>query len=129
MENASKALKIAGSVLISLMIISLFIWVYNYLTVIQKSEEEEKNRKQLQAFNQGYEAYNKKLMYGGDVLSIIHKMEDNNFKYLNQSDYQITYELDGFDIDTIEKTSIYKCTGITYSTKTGRVKSMSFAKY
>ena len=91
MENASKALKIAGSVLISLMIISLFIWVYNYLTVIQKSEEEEKNRKQLQAFNQGYEAYNKKLMYGGDVLSIIHKMEDNNFKYLNQSDYQMTY--------------------------------------
>ena len=49
MENASKALKIAGSVLISLMIISLFIWVYNYLTVIQKSEEEEKNRKQLQS--------------------------------------------------------------------------------
>ena len=43
------------------------------------------------------------------------------------------YYIEFFNIKSLlesnKKTSIYKCTGITYSTKTGRVKSMSFAKY
>ena len=78
MENASKALIIAGGVLIGLITISLFYYMFSHISNFVSETSEDYNIKETNAFNQGFEAYNKKLMYGSDVVSVINKAIDNN---------------------------------------------------
>ena len=78
MENASKALLMAGGVLIGIITITMFVFMFNNIqhavdgTSINYEEEE------LLAFNKGFEEFNKKIMYGADVISVINKAIDNN---------------------------------------------------
>lgn len=160
MENAAKALLIAGGVAIALIIISLLVYSADKITTMGEVEQREAEVKQLAEFNAEYEAYNKKLMYGAEVVSVINKAEDNNIKYadndykivirvidqngveqiavynyktesnsyVNQDVYKVFigyHEADGTKVDG-KKTNAYTCTSITYSSKTGRVNSMTF---
>lgn len=138
MENASKALIIAGGILLALLIITFLLYTTGYIRTIRQSEREKTTAEQLQKFNQEYEVYNKKLLYGQEVLSLINKMNDNNAR--NSSNFlKMEYNLQGFTLDSLKEeieaekesktTTIYTCTGIQYSTETGRVKSMTFKKY
>lgn len=95
MENASKALIIAGGVLIALIIITMFIMMFNNLANTKKAQEEQTKTEQISAFNAEFEAYNKKIMYGTDVITLINKVAENNKKYLNNIENQITLILDG----------------------------------
>lgn len=129
MENASKALLIAGGILLALIIITTFVYLVGHVKTIKQVEATKAEVAQLQKFNQEYEAYNKKLMYGAEVHSVINKIKDNNKKYAENINFQITYVLEDFTEEEIEKTSIYTCTAINYSDSTGRVSSMSFKKH
>lgn len=93
MENASKALLIAGGVLIAIIIITMFIMMFNRMTNLQKEQEEQIKIEQLAAFNAEYEAYNKKIMYGTDVITLINKVEDNNLN-AGSDDYKIILNID-----------------------------------
>lgn len=124
MENASKALMIAGGVLLALMIITLCLYMANHIKTIKEANEQQEKTAQLQKFNQEYETYNKKIMYGSDVISVINKIADNNERYKDNLLYQIKYE--GPEKETIEKTAFYKCSEIKYNEKTGRVNYMKF---
>lgn len=95
MENASKALIIAGGVLIALIIITMFIIMFNNLANVKKNQEEQIKTEQISAFNAEFEAYNKKLMYGTDVITLINKVVENNKKYMDNAEYQILLILDG----------------------------------
>lgn len=95
MENASKALIIAGGVLIALIIITMFIMMFNNLANTKKAQEEQTKTEQISAFNAEFEAYNKKIMYGTDVITLINKVAENNKKNLNNIENQITLILDG----------------------------------
>ncbi len=90
MENASKALLIAGGILISIIIISLFLSMYNRMSSFQKSQETEKEFKQISAFNSGYEAFNKQVMYGTDIITLMNKAIENNITK-NASSGDINY--------------------------------------
>lgn len=122
MENASKALLIAGGVLIALVIISMFILMFSRISNIQEEQEKKTQMEQLTAFNEEYEAYNKKVMYGTDVITLINKTAENNKKYSENADYKIVVTLDGKPITTskdligtdMEKT-IFKCSGTKYN--------------
>ena len=129
MENASKALLIAGGILFALLIITVLLYMNQNIITVRQTEQEKIEIEQLQKFNQEYEVYNKKLMYGAEVMSLINKMKNNNEKYKGNSNYQMSYTLSGFTENNIEKTGVYTCTDIQYSTETGRVKSMTFTKY
>ena len=78
MENATKALLMIGSILLAILILSLIVLLMNNLQVIRTSESEKTFREQLTAFNMQYEAYNKKIMYGTDIISVVNKAIDNN---------------------------------------------------
>ena len=80
MENASKALLIAGGVLIALIILTMFIVMYNNMANIQKEQEEQTRIEQIAAFNAEFEAYNKKVMYGTDVITLINKVAERTVK-------------------------------------------------
>ena len=88
MENATKALLIAGGILISIRIISLFLTMYNRMSSFQKKQESEKEFAQISTFNSGFEAYNKKVMYGTDIISLMNKaIENNKTKSASTGDY------------------------------------------
>lgn len=80
MENASKALVIAGGILLAMLTISLLFLLLSNINSSKMTEEEKLAAKQLQEFNQQWEAYNKKVLYGTDVISVVNKAIDNNKK-------------------------------------------------
>ena len=134
MENATKALLIAGGILIALIILSLCIMMFNRIANIKKEQESQIKTEQILAFNAEYEAYDKQVMYGVDVITLINKVAENNKKYSGSIDYQITVILDGVPmvnsnslIGTDQEQYIYKCTKITYN-DFGRISKIEIQK-
>jgi len=78
MENASKAILIAGGILFAMIIVALLLYLFNSMNLMGQADEDRKAAQQLAKFNAEYEAYNKKLMYGTDVITVINKAIDNN---------------------------------------------------
>ena len=122
MENATKALLIAGGVLIAIIIITMFIMMFNRLSNLQNEQEEQQKIEQLADFNAQFEAYNKKAMYGTDVITLINKVVENNKIYSGNTDYQITITLNGTVmtssstlIGTDYEQTIYQCTKVEYN--------------
>lgn len=77
MENASKALLMAGSILISLVIIGALIFMFNNITGYQKTSGTVTEEKQIAEFNKEYTSFEKDL-YGSELLSLINKAIDYN---------------------------------------------------
>ena len=86
MENASKALIIAGSLLISVAILSLLVYTFSGIGGTEKRKDDIAQSKSLMDFNAEYEAFDKKLMYGVDVLSCINKAVSNNETAIEKKD-------------------------------------------
>lgn len=134
MENASKALLIAGGILIAIILISIFISMYNNMSSFQKNQEQKKEMDQLAAFNAEFEAFDKKVMYGTDVITLANKVQNNNKKngedsivlYLNNTKVNNGNEL--IDSDENFKTKMFKCTIINYN-ELGRVSQIYISNY
>ncbi len=73
MENASKALLIAGGILIAIITMSLIVLVFNSISGVAEEQDRKLETEQLQTFNKSYEAYDKTRMYGTDVITVINK--------------------------------------------------------
>lgn len=78
MENAAKALEMAGSVLIGLLILGCLVFAYTNLADEKKIEQDSLRAEQSKDFNKPYEAYNRKNLYGSDVLSVANMIESYN---------------------------------------------------
>jgi len=78
MENATKALLIAGGVLLAIIIISLFVSMYKSISGLEKAQDEKIEMQQISAFNAEYEAFDKKIMYGTDVITVMKKAINHN---------------------------------------------------
>lgn len=81
MENASKALYIAGSILLAIIVISIFVYSYTKITEMQQAKVNAENSQEVTAFNEPFVSYQKKRMYGTDVISILNLAISNNHKY------------------------------------------------
>ena len=81
MENASKALEIAAGVLLGVLIMSLIAYFFTSISTWPEQEDNEKELEQTAKFNLEYEVYDKKGMYGADVISCLTKAINNNEKY------------------------------------------------
>ena len=77
MENASKALLIAAGIFFSMLILTMIMYMSGKITEIGEVQESKRAAEQLAAFNEEYEAYNKKLMYGTDVITVINKARED----------------------------------------------------
>ena len=152
MENASKALIMAGEILIAVLIITLLIYGYTNINQLTMQEKKEAEAQQLQAFNSEYESYNKKLLRGVDVVSVINKAINNNYKYENEEYYNITIEFlikSAIDNSSVEmekkhnmnslsiiqnnidafkefKSRIFDCKEVRYNKESGRINYMYF---
>lgn len=86
MENASKALIMAGSVLVALIIISLLVVFFNNIKNLQQTEVTGEQVEQATEFNKPYVAYDREV-YGSELLSIANKIEDYNKRESERKDY------------------------------------------
>lgn len=125
MENAAKALGIAGGVLIAIVILASLIYTFKRVSMIPEQQEYKNEVKEVLKFNEQFQVYNKKLMYGVDVVSCLNKVRDNNKKsqdYVDGAyDIEISIKInspvyDRFEIYYIDTTSkLKKETQMTYS--------------
>lgn len=78
MENASKALIMAGSVLIALMIIGALILMFNSLSSYQDTNTQTAREAQIIEFNNQYETFNRNDVRGSDLYSLLNRVVDYN---------------------------------------------------
>lgn len=88
MENATKALVMAGGVLIAILIIGLLVFFFNNVSSYRKVEDDAEALKQAVDFNKKYEVYNKNNIYGSELLSLANMIVDYNKKENEEKDYK-----------------------------------------
>ena len=79
MDNASKALIIAGGMLIAIMVASLFVYLFTSYGSYAEDMYDRINERQLAEANNEYTRYegsDENTIY--DVVSVINKAKDNN---------------------------------------------------
>ena len=81
--NVSQAIKMAGGVLIALIIIATLTYFFRELTPFQQQIEDIEALEQTAEFNKQYEVYNKSLMLGVDLISVLNKAASNNKAYID----------------------------------------------
>lgn len=84
MENASKALIMAGGVLIALMIIGALILMFSNLTAYQETNTRSTRSTQISEFNNQFETYNRTSVRGSDLYSLLNKAIDYNRRQSTQ---------------------------------------------
>ena len=82
MENASKALIIAGAVLLSILLISLGIIIYNQASEI--ALDNDMDEIEIQQFNQKFAQYEGNSVSGRNVRNLIQAIRANNAQSKNQ---------------------------------------------
>lgn len=78
MENATKALTMAASILMALVIIGSVLLVFNNLSKYQDFNDQLTKDKHVIEFNNRFETYNRTDVRGSDLLSLINKVVDYN---------------------------------------------------
>lgn len=93
MENASKALIMAGAVLIALLVISLLVFFFHSIRDIQSVNLTSEQVQQATEFNKQYDVYQRDI-YGSELLSIANKIADYNQKESETKGYtKVTLEV------------------------------------
>ena len=87
MENATRALAIAGGILIALLVVSLLVLGIGKLSSYYSAVDSAEYNKQIRDYNKQFEAYNKNVVKGIELVSLCNLAEDtNNDKY--RDDYR-----------------------------------------
>lgn len=108
MENASRALIIAGSVLISLVVISSLIWMFQSIKSWQKVEATSEEEQKMLEYNKQIETYNRAGLYGSEIMSLANLIQDYNKRQADLKGYQ----------PIALKITIKQITGAKYMTQT-----------
>ncbi len=94
MENASKALIIAGGMLLAMMLLAMIVYVGSSMGDMAESQDRKIATEQLKEFNETYLAYNKTRMYGTDVITVVNKTVDYNKRLgTDEEEYKINIVL------------------------------------
>ena len=150
MENATKALIIAGGMLIAMLIVGLLTWGYTQLRSLQQTNIDEEERQQIVEFNERFEAYNKKVVRGYQMISLANLVYDTNTRFAEDDGYApVTIEVNGLSSEKAEgedlvnyiqtyydtmssnqknalKQLYFECKGVEYDSRNSRVVKMTF---
>lgn len=81
MENVSYALRIAGGILIAVLVLSLLVFGYSKISDFKKQEDISKKDEQNAEFNKEFESYNKRVVTGYELVSLANYIKDMNTRY------------------------------------------------
>ena len=93
MDNAAKALMIAGGILLAILVISMGVYIWQLSGDFINQGENEKEQERIIAFNREYESYQRQALRGADVITIINKVRNNNIKNKDAQELLITWEI------------------------------------
>lgn len=88
MENASKALIMAGSILISIMVIGLVVVSYNQIVSVQQTKNNADITSKMTEYAKMFEQYNTSI-YGSELLSLGNLQADYNYRQANLQGYSL----------------------------------------
>ena len=84
MENASRALIIAGGILIALVIISMIVILFNNIGDMYSAEGDALTIEQIEEYNRRFAAYNNvNGLYGSELLSLANLLDEYNTRLLD----------------------------------------------
>lgn len=115
MENASKALLMAGGVLIAVLIIAILVRTFGTVGLFQKQKLTEEESRQIAEFNEQYLKYLNQYMYGTEVITIINKT--------TKSKYPVQIKITFWDTDYTYNRNEYihgELKTRTYTVKSGK---------
>lgn len=78
MENASKALIMAGGVLLAMLIITLFAYAWSLFSKYQTSKDSLADIENTSKFNDQFTQFDRKDVLGYEILSLVNKVVDYN---------------------------------------------------
>ena len=78
MENASKALIMAGGILITIIVIGAFILAMREVSDFQNTRHGAELEQQTLEFNNLYESYNHNRIRGNEIISLMNRIVDYN---------------------------------------------------
>ena len=116
MENASKALIIAGAILLAILIISLGIMIYNQASGVVNNNAM--NEVDISTFNNKFTQYEGTNVRGAQVKALVQQVVTNNISNSEDSSRQVSVNIDGTQTDTpTSASSLTKqiSTGKTYT--------------
>lgn len=137
MENASKALIMAGGVLIGIVLFSILVYAFRYSGNFAKQYDDKLAQQDITKFNEQFLSFEgRKDVTIHEIISLINLSENYNEK---EGSLVVDVMIDGrsyitkqgFDenakIDELQKnTSIYACLGVEYDRDTNKINMIKF---
>lgn len=81
MENASKALIMAGSILMAILVIGILVFGYNQISHVEQTKEDSEQIDKMTEYMMRFEQFNRgrdNALYGSELLSLANLQEDYN---------------------------------------------------
>ena len=133
MENASKALLMAGGILIALLVIGALVLLFSNLQDYQIKTNASEVQAEIANFNNQFEPYNKNNLTLMELKSLYNKILSEQPEYtINTNIKTKAYpdiDKNFSEIAEDEKiTKVFKCTKIEYKNPGGRVSNIEFKK-
>ena len=126
MDNASKAIIMAGSVLVAIAVMSIALYFYGVMKGYFRDTEETYTQTQVDSFNRFYQSYantSDSTIYAIDVLNIYNKAMDDGF---DSSQVTVSNGIGSIQEDNFLVWK-YKLS-LSYDGDTGRVSKISCVK-
>lgn len=117
MENASRAIIMAGGILLTLVIVSILVLVFNHIGTVYIEEGDSLTVEQMEKYNRQFHSFDRSL-YGSELLSLANLIDDYNRRLLyNEGESGKYYEENKFDVYV----SLYRDIEPAYDDETGKV--------
>lgn len=78
MENATNALQLAFGMIIGVLLISLLVFLFRNVSLFENTKRDVELAQEISDFNKQFLAFDKSLMYGTDVISVLGLAISNN---------------------------------------------------
>lgn len=92
MGNASRALIMAGGVLIAVIILTVLIKTYSSVGNFQRQQMSQEEAEQIEEFNKDYTKYDKQYVYGTEIITIINKVYSSTHKVNVKVEFKNAYD-------------------------------------
>lgn len=86
MENASKALIMAGGIFLAILIITVLVYAWSLFSKYQSSHDELKDIDDLTRFNLEFTNFDRDDVQGYELITLANKVADYNYRYSNHID-------------------------------------------
>ena len=110
MENASKALLMAGSILMSLLVIGVLTIAYNQMSIAEQERVNAEEANKVVDYGKQFEQYNKTI-YGSEILSLGNLKLDYNRLQAELKTYEPINIFARFNSNVAEGSNIYIASG------------------